>query len=408
MGRKAGILFLLLLVGFGGGVYMTYKIMRARLPAAPTAMGTITTAGILAPARTDSNATPFKFNLDDKAIRDPGAIANAAARMEPSVVTIDTEYRPRYRDGYENMYDQSEAMQQIPRGTGSGVIISADGIIVTNNHVVQDATRISVTLQNGKELEGRVVGADAQTDLAVVKVNANNLPAATVADSEKVRVGEWVVAVGDPLRVGTTVTAGIVSAIRKNEATGAGTSYASLIQTDAAINPGNSGGALADIEGRLIGINSAIRSNTGGSIGIGYAIPSNTMRDITSELIAKGHVSRPWLGVAFGTLTDRGKAALNLMNAPDGVIIGRVQAGSPAANMGIQPGDIVVKANDKAMKTSEDMQSMIQSLKVGDTLRLNIWRGGATQTMNATLTERPTPPLSQNVPSGYNPYNQNP
>lgn len=401
MGRKAGVLFLLLLAAFGGGMYLTYSVLRTRLPVAATAAGTTTRP------LADNNAVPFKFNLDAKAISDPGAIANAAARMEPAVVTIDTEYRPRY--GNEDMYGQSEVMQQIPRGTGSGVIISTDGVIVTNNHVVQDATRISVTLQNGRELEGRVLGADAQSDLAVVKVDAKDLPAATVADSDKVRVGEWAIAVGDPLRVGTTVTAGIVSAIRKNEATGQGTSYASLIQTDAAINPGNSGGALADIEGRLIGINSAIRSNTGGSVGIGYAIPSNTMREITSQLIEKGHVSRPWLGVAFATLTDRGKAALNLTGAPDGVIIGRVQSGSPAANMGIQPGDIIVKANDKPMKTDHDMQLMIQNLKVADSLRLNIWRSGAMQTMSTILTERPTALFNQNnrpVQPNYSPFSQ--
>ena len=418
MGRKAGIIFMLLLAAFGGGIYLTYTVMRKSLPA------TTATAGIMRQVA-DTGVTPFDFKSDMKAISDPGAIANAAARMEPSVVTIDTEYRPRYRYTNEDVDGQSEVMQQVPRGTGSGVIISADGVIVTNNHVVQNATRISVTLQDGKELEGRVVGADAQTDLAVVKVDAKNLPAATVADSDKVRVGEWALAVGDPLRVGTTVTAGIVSAIRKNEATGAGTSYATLIQTDAAINPGNSGGALADIEGRLIGINSAIRSNTGGSIGIGYAIPSNTMRDIISQLIAKGHVIRPWLGVAFATLTDRGKAQLNLASAPNGVLIGRVQSGSPAANMGLQPGDIIVKANDKAVQSSEDMQILIQSLKVGDTLRLNIWRNGATQTMNTNLTERPSTfgyqnnpqnnPNMQNSPNGQNswpvqpgnsPYNQ--
>ena len=208
-------------------------------------------------------------------------------------------------------------------------------------------------------------------------MDAKDLHTATVADSDKVRVGEWVVAVGDPLGVGTTVTAGIVSAIRKNEATGKGTAYASLIQTDAAINPGNSGGALADIEGRLIGINSAIRSNTGGSVGIGYAIPSNTMREITSQLIEKGHVSRPWLGVSqFATLTERGKAYFNMTNAPDGVIIGHVQPGSPAESMGLHPNDLITKANNKDLKIPNDLLTLLQSLKVGDALTLNVWRGG--------------------------------
>ncbi len=397
MGRKAGVIFLLLLATFGAGMLITYSLLRVRQPVTTVAAAT-------ARPLSDSTATPFQFNSDTRAISDPGAIAKAAARMEPSVVTIDTVYRPRYRYGNEDMYGQSEVIQQLPRGTGSGVILSADGVIVTNNHVVENATHISVTLQDGKELEGRVLGADAQSDLAVVKVEAKNLPAATVADSDKVRVGEWVVAVGDPLRVGTTVTAGIVSAIRKNEATGAGTSYASLIQTDAAINPGNSGGALADIEGRLIGINSAIRSNTGGSIGIGYAIPSDTMREIVSQLIAKGHVIRPWLGVSlFGTLTDRGKQQLNMVGAPDGILIGRVQPGSPAATMGMRPGDIILKINDKPMKAAEDLQALIPSLKVGDALRLDIWRNGSTQTMSGSLTERPMMVFRQPSPDNEAP-----
>ncbi len=407
MGRKAGVLFLLLLAAFGGGMYLMYSVLRNRLPAAATTAGTMT--GTLTPVVANNNTVPFKFNLDAKAINDPGAIANAAARVEPAVVTIDTEYRPRYSYGNEDMYGQSEVMQQIPRGTGSGVIISADGIIVTNNHVVQDATRISVTLQNGRELVGRVLGADAQSDLAVVKVDARDLPTATVADSDKVRVGEWVVAVGDPLGVGTTVTAGIVSAIRKNEATGKGTAYASLIQTDAAINPGNSGGALADIEGRLIGINSAIRSNTGGSVGIGYAIPSNTMREITAQLIEKGRVSRPWLGVSqFATLTERGKAYYNMTNAPDGVVIGHVQPGSPAESMGLHPNDLIMKANNKDLKIPNDLLTLLQSLKVGDALTLNVWRGGSTLTLSASLTERPAALFNQNTrpvqPNG-NPFN---
>lgn len=383
MGRKIAFLFLLILAAFGAGIGLTYSTLRShRVPA---------NAATLQPVSNNSQ-TPFAVKTDAKAISDPGAIANAAARIEPSVVTIDTEYRPRLRYSADDPMSESEAMQAIPRGTGSGVILSANGIIITNNHVVQNATRITVTLSNGKEVMGQVLGADPQSDLAVVKVNEQDLPAVTLADSDKVRVGEWAIAVGDPLRVGITVTAGIVSAIRKNEPTGAGTAYASLIQTDAAINPGNSGGALADIEGRLIGINSAIRSTTGGSVGIGYAIPSNTVRDIADQLVKTGHVRRPWLGIAFGTLTEMGRQQLNLQNVPGGVYVGAVQPGSPAEAAGLQIGDVILSAKDVKLKTREDMQGILMGLKSGDTLNLRIWRNGAEQTRTATLAERPVIP----------------
>ncbi len=383
MSQKVAI-FLLLLAAFAGGIYLTDRVIRAKTPNDPITMRPLA-------ASASPSGAQFSVKTDETAIKDPGAIANAAAVVEPSVVTIDTEYRPRLRyNGDESpAASEDETAQQIPRGTGSGVILSSDGIIVTNNHVVENATKISVTLNDGREMAGRVLGTDPQSDLAVVKIDEKNLPAVTLADSDKVRVGEWAVAVGDPLRVGITVTAGIVSAIRKNQLTGPGTSYATLIQTDAAINPGNSGGALADIRGRLIGINSAIRSNTGGSIGIGYAIPSNTMRDITSQLIEKGHVTRPWLGVGPYTLTELGRQQLNLQTVPGSVIIGQVQPGSPAYQAGLVRGDVILSVNDMPVKAAEDVLAKIRGSKVGDTLRLLIWRGGAQRTVSVTLEERP-------------------
>ena len=394
MGQRIAI-FLLLLAAFGGGILVTEGVMRGQ-----TSENT-TTMRPLANGAEGGNGGQFSVKTDDTAIKDPGAIANAAAVVEPSVVTIDTEYspRPRYNGDDAPMANEGEGepqmQQQIPRGTGSGVILSSDGVIVTNNHVVQNSTKISVTLNDGREVAGRVLGTDPQSDLAVVKIDEKNLPAATLADSDKVRVGEWAIAVGDPLRVGITVTAGIVSAVRKNQLTGPGTAYASLIQTDAAINPGNSGGALADIKGRLIGINSAIRSNTGGSIGIGYAIPSNTMRDITRQLIEQGHVTRPWLGIGPFTLTAMDRQRLNLETAPGSVMLGHVQPGSPGAQAGLQDGDIILSINGTSIKAAEETLAMIRSAKVGDVLHLLIWRSGAQQTITATLQERPAAPLAR-------------
>ncbi len=389
MSQKIAI-FLLLLAAFVSGIYLTDRVVRAKTPDSPVTLRPLA-------ASASQSGAQFSVKTDETAIKDPGAIADAAAIVEPSVVTIDTEYRPRFVSNSEDTSAENagEVQEQAPRGTGSGVILSSDGIIVTNNHVVENATKIVVTLSDGREMAGRVLGTDPQSDLAVVKIDEKNLSAVTLADSDKVRVGEWAVAVGDPLRVGITVTAGIVSAIRKNQPTGPGTGYATLIQTDAAINPGNSGGALADIKGRLIGINSAIRSNTGGSIGIGYAIPSNTMRDITSQLIEKGHVTRPWLGVVSYTLTEMGRQQLNLQSAPGNVIIGQVQPGSPAYQAGLTRGDVILSVNDTPVKAAEEVLTKIRGSKVGDTMRLLLWRNGEQRTVSITLEERPYTPAAR-------------
>ncbi|HZO91577.1 MAG TPA: trypsin-like peptidase domain-containing protein [Chthonomonadaceae bacterium] len=369
---------ILALILFGAGVFVTYEYFHAQGHSVTTKL---------------TPNTPLPIHVDTSPISDPGAIAQAAARVEPSVVTINTEYRPRYGAG--DLFDFL-GPQVIPRGAGSGVILTPDGTIVTNNHVVEDATKISVTLQNGRELEGRVLGTDSDSDLAVVKVDEQNLPAATLADSDKIKVGEWVVAVGNPLGLGTTVTAGIVSAIRKgNSLPGPGSSLTSVIQTDAAINPGNSGGALADIEGRVIGINSAIISTNGANIGIGLAIPINTVREVVGQLIAQGHVVRPWLGIAYGPITPRARDALHIPEDVNGAIVANVLQGSPADEAGLQPGDVIRAANNTPIQKEEDLQAVIQGLKVGDKLSLRIWRAGSEQTLTATLRERPAmPPAS--------------
>ncbi len=348
-----------------------------------------------APKSVETHTEPIeaaadKAHVSSDPITHPSAIADAAARVEPSVVTINTEYRPQsqYTDTPYG-YDQSPAV--VPRGTGSGVILTSDGVIVTNNHVVQNSTKINVTLQDGREMEGRVIGADPTSDLAVVKVDQTNLPAVTLGDSTKLRVGEWVVAVGNPLGVGSTVTAGIVSALHKSGEANDRQPIQSAIQTDAAINPGNSGGALADIEGRLIGINTAIATNNGGSIGIGFAIPVNTVREITDQLIKQGHVVRPWFGIAFGTITDRARAALNIPQNVNGIIVGDVISGGPADAAGIHPQDVITKIDDTDTVKAEDLQKLIQGHKVGDEIHLSLWRQGSKVDVTATLREQPRP-----------------
>lgn len=373
--RSVAALIGLVPLAFFLGGFMTYKILSGARSE---------------PANEPQPMVPLNIKVDPRPISDPGAIARAAAAMEPSVVTIDTSYRTRVLEDDGTWTFYSSQTQEVPLGTGSGVILTPDGIIVTNNHVVQNATKIKVTLFDGRELQGQVLGEDAQSDLAVVRVDAKNLPAATLADSDQVKVGEWVVAVGDPLRVGTTVTAGIVSALRKSKLpTGAGASLASAIQTDAAINPGNSGGALADIDGRVIGINTAIVSPTGGSIGIGFAIPSNVVRTLVPQLIAHHRIARAWLGVATSPVDSDMRDQRNLPTDVSGLVIEQVVAASPADQAGLQVGDVIEKAQGRPLTDSAGMQALIRSLKVGDRLDLQVWRDGQLLPVAVTLQEKP-------------------
>jgi serine protease Do len=325
--------------------------------------------------------------LDSSPNPQPGPIAEATARIEPAVVTIDTEYRPVRRFG--DMYGMMDESRSVPLGSGSGVIINSDGYIVTNNHVIKGASRIVVTLQDKRQLEGRVIGADAPSDLAVVKVDQKNLPAATLADSDKVKVGEWVIAVGNPLGVGTTVTAGIISAVREFPD---GSPYKSVLQTDAAINRGNSGGALADIKGRLIGINSFILSPTGGSIGLGFAIPSNTMQKVITELISRGRIARPYFGVMLADINDTARDRLDIPAGINGALVGNVLEGSPAASAGLQRFDIIRKVNGKSLQRAEEFSDMMKNMKIGDKLVLSVWREGREGTTTARVQERPNLP----------------
>ena len=316
-------------------------------------------------------------------------IVLAVKKIAPAVVNIDTIGKMKHEEETTgaSMYD-SEV-----HGKGSGVILSPDGYIVTNHHVIEGASRIRVTLQNGEWRYAKLIGVDSDTDLAVIRIEATNLPVAELGDSERLQVGESTVAVGNPLGLGSTITVGVVSALnRHNLQIEEGRKLEGAIQTDASINRGNSGGALANIEGKLIGINTAILSSTstGGSIGLGFALPTNTVRRVVHDLISRGKTGepapkKPWLGIAFGAVPENIGQNLGL-DTYQGVIIQRVIEESPAQVAGLQPRDIILKIDDTQIGRERDLREAIQSRKVGQSVVLEVIREGSKRREKILLT----------------------
>ncbi len=291
---------------------------------------------------------------------------------------------PLLRQFFGDIPNQERKHEQ--EGLGSGVIVSPDGYILTNNHVVEGADELKVSLSDDRELIAKVIGADPKTDIAVIKVDGEKLPVVTLTDSDNIRVGDVVFAVGNPLGVGQTVTMGIVSA--KGRSVGileevAG--YESFIQTDAAINMGNSGGALVDAKGRLIGINSAILSPSRGNIGIGFAVPINLAASVMQSLIEFGSVSRGYLGVQSQTLTPDDAEALGLPRSTKGVTITDVTPDSAAEKAGLERGDVILSVNDKTVAALRDLRNYISQMAPGSKVKLKISRDGAERVMDVTL-----------------------
>jgi serine protease Do len=266
-------------------------------------------------------------------------------------------------------------------GVGSGFIMSADGYVMTNAHVVDDADTIYVTLTDKREFKAKLVGVDERTDVAVVKIQANSLPAITIGDSNKVRVGEWVLAIGSPFGLDNTVTAGIVSA--KGRDTG---DYLPFIQTDVAVNPGNSGGPLINMAGEVIGINSQIYSRTGGFMGISFAIPIDEAMRVADQLKTSGKVTRGRIAVAIGEVTKEVADSLGLPKA-QGALVSSVEAGGPADKAGIQPGDIILKYNGHDVSTATDLPRMVGDTKPGAKATITVWRKGESRDLPITIAE---------------------
>ena len=268
---------------------------------------------------------------------------------------------------------------------GSGVIIdAARGYVLTNNHVIDKADEITVTLRDGRHFNAKLIGTDPESDIAVIQIPAENLVALPLADSTQLRVGDFVVAIGNPFGLGQTVTSGIVSALGRS---GLGIEgYEDFIQTDASINPGNSGGALVNLRGELIGINTAILAPSGGNIGIGFAIPINMARDIMTQLVEHGEISRGRLGVTAQDLTPELAKAFGIQ-ATQGTVVAQVAADSPAEKAGLKAGDVITDVNGKPVRNSADVRNIIGLLRVGEEVEMNVLRAGKTSSLTATIDE---------------------
>lgn len=300
-------------------------------------------------------------------------------KLQPSIVNV------RTTEVISDMFHQN----QEAKGEGSGVIYKEDGYIITNNHVVESAKDIFVTIGD-EDLKGTVVGGDSVTDIAVIKIDKKGLPVAELGNSSKLQVGELAVAIGSPFGFEHSVTTGVISALNRNISTndGAGQTYTNLIQTDAAINPGNSGGALANQEGQVVGINSLIFSPSGASAGLGFAIPIETAKNVADQLIAKGTVSHPYMGI-LGQTVDKDVAKQLNLDVQEGAIIQEVVSGGPAAEAGLKRMDIIVEFDGKKITTMDELVAEILAKQVGDKVAVKYIRDKETKTATVTLAEKP-------------------
>lgn len=341
---------------------------------------------VLPAAQPAYSALPF-FSGDTAT----ASLAPMLERSMPAVVNISTTKHievmenPLLQDPFFRHFfqipDQPQRKKQ--NSLGSGVIIdSSDGYVLTNNHVIDKADEIMVTLSDGRQLKAELVGTDPEADVAVIRVPPENLTELPIADSDKLKVGDFVVAIGNPFGLGQTVTSGIVSALGRS---GLGIEgYENFIQTDASINPGNSGGALVNLKGELIGINTAILAPSGGNVGIGFAIPSNMVMNIKDSLVKHGEVRRGLLGVTTQDINAELAKAFNL-NSTQGVVVSQVHANSPAARAGLEPGDIILAVNGKTIKNSYEVRNMIGLMQIGESVDLEVLRGNERKTVNAVI-----------------------
>ena len=353
----------------------------------PFYFGITTTTQAALPPYIDGQALP---SLAPMLERSMPAVVNISTSTNITVSENPLMQDPVFRQFF-NIPNQPLRRQQ-KNSLGSGVIIdSKQGLVLTNNHVIDKADTITVTLNDGRQLAAKLIGTDPEADVAVVQIPADNLTMLPIADSRQLKVGDFVVAIGNPFGLGQTVTSGIVSALGRS---GLGIEgYEDFIQTDASINPGNSGGALVNLRGELVGMNTAILAPTGGNVGIGFAIPSNMFMTIKESLVKHGEVRRGLLGVTTQDLTPELVKAFDLTNM-QGAAISRIEANSPAAKAGLEPGDIIVSANGHPIKNSHDIRNIVGMMQIGDNVDLEYYRGNEKKQVTATIGKQEMPRLA--------------
>jgi serine protease DegQ len=331
--------------------------------------------------------------------QNPGSLAEAAKISSPAVVNIFTSKinkkkpskkgAPHQNEPWFQFFFGDQAPNEEPSSSlGSGVIVSPQGIILTNHHVIEGADEIEVAFADGRKRNANLIGSDPETDIAVLKIDATDLPnPITLGKMESVQVGDVVIAIGNPFGVGQTVTSGIVSALGRNQL-GINT-FENFIQTDAAINPGNSGGALVDTKGNLIGINTAIYSRSGGNMGIGFAIPINTAKQVMESILTNGSVTRGWIGVEPQNLSKELAESLYLPKDTTGVLISGVLEGGPADKAGMKPGDVLTQVNGQAVSDVVTLLNRIAQTSPGDEAKINLLRKGKPMTLKVQVGKRP-------------------
>jgi serine protease DegQ len=327
----------------------------------------------------------------------PGSLSPAAKLASPAVVSIATTQanapaHPLQSDPWFRFFYGDREDEAPQKGLGSGVIVSPEGYILTNNHVIEGAAEIQVTLSDSRRAIAKVIGADPDTDLAILRISLDRLPVIALGNSDTAQVGDRVLAIGNPFGVGQTVTSGIVSALGRNQL-GINT-FENFIQTDAAINPGNSGGALVDVNGNLIGINTAIYSRSGGNMGIGFAIPVSTARQVLEGIVRDGQVVRGWVGIEPMELTPELAETFGLKQT-EGVIVTGVLQNGPAANAGLRPGDLLLKVAGQPVKNVGELLTQIASLTPGQAAKLDVMRRNQTLALDVTPAQRPKPKIQK-------------
>jgi serine protease Do len=355
--------------------------LASRLPVLAAALLAFAALSVPAYATTESDAIATARSVSK-------AFTEIAQKATPAVVSIRVEQaHPAMMPGGSGF---PGGMMPMPEGhvvgQGSGVLISEDGLILTNNHVVENARRLDVRLADGRDFHGKVVGTDPQSDLAVVRIEGNGFPYLKLADSDKLEIGEWVIAIGSPFGLSNTVTVGIVSAKSRSEVGIAG--HEDFIQTDAAINPGNSGGPLVNLDGDVVGINSAILSRSGGNNGIGFAIPSNLAKAIEQQLVTTGHIVRGFLGVVVQDLTPDLASSFGIKN-PQGALVDEVSDGTPAAAAGVKQGDVILAVDGKTVASPGDLRNEIALKAPGTHVDLLVYRDGKEEHLTADLAQQP-------------------